>query len=83
MTRNLKMLTNGDSDKIGADFPLNSTVIILTPTENKAGTLVDKTGVTANTTARDLLDSPTAMEWFSKLTRLTYSAEHSSLQIKL
>ena len=82
MKKGIKVFTSA-TDKVGSRFPLNSFVLVLASPVNKIGTLVDKTGITANTTAQDLLDSPTAVEWLSELVTLIYKHEFSSLQIKL
>ena len=82
MKKGIKVFTSG-ADKAGDRFPLNSFVIVLNGSIHKVGTLVDKTGITANTTAQDLINSPTAVEWLSELAQLTYISEQSSLQIKL
>lgn len=82
MKKGIKIFTSS-ADTVGERFPLNSMIIVIANSDHRIGTLIDKTGITPATTAQDLLDSSTSVEWLSYIAQLTYRHELSSLQIRL
>ena len=82
MKKNVKIFSS-ETDTAEGRFPLNSLVIIARNTSEKAvGTVVDKTGVTNATTAKQLIDN-NKIVLISHLHTFEYDETKSSLSVKL
>ena len=82
MVKSIKMFSSEDDVAMGR-LPLHSLIVIaLQASEKTLGTLVDKTGITDNTTAKELMDAGKIIPT-SNLDKLKYNEHKSSLSIIL